>query len=197
MKRSIYSFIITGNITLLSNINILYCDNNNSNHNNTTNTNNQNIQNSTVPSVSNNNSLNNKNALKSDCHIPACNSTKDMLKLAKQQRDKMLKYNNINNSNISNNHDHGVDHDHEDNNKQKIKHNPYKTGCPILREELGISTWKLIHTIAANYPESPSELDKQQVKQFFESLSYLYPCPHCAEDFQSSIASKPPRYKLF
>jgi mitochondrial FAD-linked sulfhydryl oxidase len=105
-----------------------------------------------------------------DCEIPACNSTKEMMKLARQKRKELQSQPP----------------------QQLLQQNPYKPGCPVLREQLGASTWNLIHTIAANYPDEPTEIDKDNVKKFFQTLSYLYPCPHCAEDFQKAVTSKPP-----
>jgi hypothetical protein len=75
--------------------------------------------------------------------------------------------------------------------------NPYKSGCPATKDALGESTWKLMHTIAANYPEVPSEADQTNALNFFQALAWLYPCPICAPDFQSSMKKYPPEYVLF
>jgi len=64
--------------------------------------------------------------------------------------------------------------------------------CPLDREELGRSTWGLLHTIAANYPNSPNEIDKANAANFINSLSALYPCKVCAKDFAESISLNPP-----
>ena len=66
--------------------------------------------------------------------------------------------------------------------------------CPLDKEELGRSTWGLLHTIAAYYPASPSDVDKENALNFVKSLSYLYPCEVCREDFKESVAKAPPRY---
>eukprot|EP01041_Mallomonas_annulata_P006547 gene6547-13243_t len=65
-------------------------------------------------------------------------------------------------------------------------------GCPVDKDELGRSTWNLIHTIAAHYPDEPSNDDKANAERFFRSLAMLYPCEYCAKDFQASIAITPP-----
>ncbi len=49
-----------------------------------------------------------------------------------------------------------------------------------------------LHTIAAYYPESPSEQEKEAARRLFASVSVLYPCPHCAADFVEAIAEQPP-----
>ena len=66
-------------------------------------------------------------------------------------------------------------------------------GCPLDKEELGRSTWDLIHTIAAYYPDSPNDADKENARNFISSVSYLYPCEVCREDFKQSVANFPPQ----
>ena len=68
-----------------------------------------------------------------------------------------------------------------------------ESGCPLDKEELGRSTWDLIHTIAAYYPDSPSDADKENARNFISSVSYLYPCEVCREDFKQSVADFPPQ----
>lgn len=65
--------------------------------------------------------------------------------------------------------------------------------CPLDVNELGNSTWDLIHTLAAYYPENPSNEQKLAAVQFFQALSLLYPCHICAEDFIDSVSKNPPR----
>lgn len=50
------------------------------------------------------------------------------------------------------------------------------------KDELGRSTWNLLHTMAAVYPDKPSDEQKQDVKSFFSILSRTYPCDVCAKD---------------
>lgn len=65
--------------------------------------------------------------------------------------------------------------------------------CPLDRSSLGERTWSILHTIAAYYPEQPTETQRISAVHFIESLALLYPCPHCAQDFQESIKRSPPR----
>ncbi|KAK3258985.1 hypothetical protein CYMTET_31996 [Cymbomonas tetramitiformis] len=65
--------------------------------------------------------------------------------------------------------------------------------CPCDREELGRSSWSLLHTIAAYYPVQPSEQQQQHARNLVESMAILYPCEHCAEDFAKTIKQHPPR----
>lgn len=56
--------------------------------------------------------------------------------------------------------------------------------CPPDVEALGRSSWTLLHTMAASYPERPSPQQQNDATSFVSSLSKLYPCYSCASDFQ-------------
>lgn len=57
-----------------------------------------------------------------------------------------------------------------------------KYGCPMDKDTLGRSTWKLLHTMAAVYPDTPTKAQKDDIKSFFGLMSRLYPCDICAKD---------------
>lgn len=44
------------------------------------------------------------------------------------------------------------------------------------------------------YPEKPSKEYQEKTKTFVEALSLMYPCAHCAEDFQNEVKKSPPKY---
>jgi mitochondrial FAD-linked sulfhydryl oxidase len=67
-----------------------------------------------------------------------------------------------------------------------------KKACPVDREELGLGTWALLHTMAAHYPDKPDALYRVQARRFFDALGLLYPCGPCASDFQQDMAKTPP-----
>ena len=46
-----------------------------------------------------------------------------------------------------------------------------RADCPVDKDELGRSTWNLLHTMAAYYPEKPSGDEKKSMKDTIESLS--------------------------
>lgn len=56
--------------------------------------------------------------------------------------------------------------------------------CPPDVEQLGRSTWTLLHSIAATYPNNPSADQKNHLMNFMTSFSHLYPCFYCADDFR-------------
>lgn len=64
--------------------------------------------------------------------------------------------------------------------------------CPVDKDELGRSTWALLHTLAAYYPHNPSEDDKKNAMSIIVGLSQLYPCSICVDDFKESVKASPP-----
>ncbi len=59
-----------------------------------------------------------------------------------------------------------------------------RQNCPLYRDELGRSTWGLLHTMAAYYPEKPNEKEENQMENFIEGLATFFPCEECSSDFQ-------------
>lgn len=64
--------------------------------------------------------------------------------------------------------------------------------CPPDVEQLGRSSWTLLHSIAATYPEAPSTSQKSDLLGFVRLFAKLYPCWTCAEDFQAYMARRTP-----
>ncbi|RCI11528.1 hypothetical protein L249_7480 [Ophiocordyceps polyrhachis-furcata BCC 54312] len=68
-----------------------------------------------------------------------------------------------------------------------------RADCPPDVDALGRSTWTLLHSIAASYPEKPSVTQQSDLLGFVRLFSRLYPCWVCAEDFQAYLGRhKPP-----
>lgn len=57
--------------------------------------------------------------------------------------------------------------------------------CPPDVDALGRSTWNMLHTMTATYPEQPSRGEQDQARSFISLFSNVYPCGHCAEDFRN------------
>ncbi|KAF2770439.1 hypothetical protein EJ03DRAFT_388868 [Teratosphaeria nubilosa] len=57
--------------------------------------------------------------------------------------------------------------------------------CPPDVEQLGRSTWTLLHTMTANYPTHPTPTQQSETKQFLTLFGKMYPCWSCAEDFRA------------
>lgn len=67
-----------------------------------------------------------------------------------------------------------------------------EAACPLDVEELGRNTWSFLHTMAAYYPEKPSDTQKKDMTQFISLFSKFYPCDICAGDFQESLKESQP-----
>lgn len=63
-----------------------------------------------------------------------------------------------------------------------IEEIPRRHDCPLDKDELGRSTWGLLHTMASTYPDKPTREQTNDVKSFFNILSRAYPCEFCAKD---------------
>nr|QFG73591.1 MAG: Erv1 / Alr family protein [Megaviridae environmental sample] len=66
----------------------------------------------------------------------------------------------------------------------------------------GPHAWFFIHTIAINYPITPTSMEKQYHREFFTSLGDILPCPVCRVHFKqnssnldSALASKTDLFK--
>jgi FAD-linked sulfhydryl oxidase len=65
--------------------------------------------------------------------------------------------------------------------------------CPPSSAKLGQSTWTLLHTMAAWYPDEPTTTEQTSMKRFFSALGRFYPCPWCATDFRVNLEERPPQ----
>merc|ERR1711939_1040602 len=61
--------------------------------------------------------------------------------------------------------------------------------CPPDVEELGRSSWTLLHSMAATYPTNAPRETQSIMQQFISTFSTLYPCWVCAEDFRAWMAT--------
>ena len=50
----------------------------------------------------------------------------------------------------------------------------------------GPPAWTFLHTITFNYPNNPSEKDKQNYYTFFDSLKYVLPCDKCKKHYRDN-----------
>ncbi|TPP61040.1 FAD-linked sulfhydryl oxidase ALR [Fasciola gigantica] len=65
--------------------------------------------------------------------------------------------------------------------------------CPPDKPELGRATWTFLHTMAAYYPEQPSELQKRLMADFLRGFGTFYPCVPCADDLRKNMILHPPQ----
>jgi len=55
----------------------------------------------------------------------------------------------------------------------------------------GPSTWFIMHSIALNYPESPSYVQQRNHHDFYHSLRNVLPCEICREHFTELLKTYP------
>lgn len=61
---------------------------------------------------------------------------------------------------------------------------PRRDDCPLDKDDLGRNSWSVLHTMAAKYPNHPSETQKRDISDFFTLFSKFYPCESCATDMR-------------
>lgn len=66
------------------------------------------------------------------------------------------------------------------------------SSCPPRSAELGRSSWTLLHSMAAWYPDNPTRQEQTRMANFMEALGDFYPCPWCADDFRAELQKTPP-----
>lgn len=55
----------------------------------------------------------------------------------------------------------------------------------------GPSAWLFLHSVTFQYPDEPTMMDKENYKQFFNSLQNILPCPKCREHYIKNIQDFP------
>ena len=76
---------------------------------------------------------------------------------------------------------------------KKVAEQDESTPCPPDREELGRHSWTLLHTMAAYFPARPTPSQSQAAVGLIRAVGMLYPCRHCAEDFERALEDHPPK----
>ena len=51
--------------------------------------------------------------------------------------------------------------------------------------------WKFLHSITFEYPEKPTNLDKEKYYTFFNSLKNVLPCPNCRIHYGQNLEKYP------
>lgn len=55
----------------------------------------------------------------------------------------------------------------------------------------GKHAWFFLHSITLAYPQCPSEEDKKNIKNFFENLHLVLPCPKCKINYKAHLDKTP------
>lgn len=64
---------------------------------------------------------------------------------------------------------------------------------PTSREELGRATWVLLHTLAAQLPDTPTRQQRRDVRTLIDVLTRIYPCGDCATHWKHIVKAAPPK----
>lgn len=59
------------------------------------------------------------------------------------------------------------------------------------RATMGHHAWIFLHSIAAAYPDEPTDQDKEGLKELFSSIGKIFPCQECKGHFNNMIAENP------
>lgn len=90
-----------------------------------------------------------------------------------------------NKSTMSNNKNSSQSHDSASQDESSVE-------CPLDRQELGRSTWNFLHTMAAYYPDNPSQQQQNDMASFVKIFSKFYPCEDCASHLRERLQTHPP-----
>lgn len=66
---------------------------------------------------------------------------------------------------------------------------------PPNRAQIGRAGWRVLHTMAAEAPETRSAAEEQKALKWLASFIELYPCGHCAHAFVDICVENPPRLR--
>ncbi|CAK7246023.1 MAG: hypothetical protein STHCBS139747_007645 [Sporothrix thermara] len=61
------------------------------------------------------------------------------------------------------------------------------------KQELGRASWKLMHTMMARFPDTPTPDDSLALQTYIQLFARLYPCGDCASHFQLLLQDYPPQ----
>lgn len=56
----------------------------------------------------------------------------------------------------------------------------------------GSHAWTFMHSITFNYPQNPTQKDKERTHNFFHSLKYILPCADCRKHYKKTIEQDMP-----
>jgi FAD-linked sulfhydryl oxidase len=68
-----------------------------------------------------------------------------------------------------------------------------KLGNETIKAELGRASWKLFHTMMAQFPDKPKEDESRALKEYIYLFQRLYPCGECANHFGEILKRFPPQ----
>lgn len=61
----------------------------------------------------------------------------------------------------------------------------------VYTEWFGPCAWKLLHSVSFTYLDNPTPRDKENYKNFYNSLQYVLPCAGCRENWAKKLKTTP------
>jgi hypothetical protein len=55
----------------------------------------------------------------------------------------------------------------------------------------GPPCWTFLHSVSFDYPNNPSQVEKNMYKTFFNTLQYILPCEKCRQNYKIHIQKYP------
>jgi Erv1 / Alr family len=74
-------------------------------------------------------------------------------------------------------------------NKQVFTEDDYSSNDGMMTSIFGPATWHLLHCISFNYPETPTEFEKDEYMSFVLSLRNILPCGKCRINLEKNFLS--------
>ena len=61
-----------------------------------------------------------------------------------------------------------------------------------MKPELwGSHAWIFLHAVTMHYPNNPTPQDRQNMRNFFNSVQYILPCDICSQNLQRHMSRYP------
>ncbi|KAM0673312.1 hypothetical protein GVAV_003280 [Gurleya vavrai] len=67
-----------------------------------------------------------------------------------------------------------------------------KANNESYKEELGRGTWFLLHSIANNYSDKPTQQERKNTLDFLNLLAEIYPCEDCRINYKNHLKDYKP-----
>ena len=76
-------------------------------------------------------------------------------------------------------------------NKHIFTNLEYNSGDGMMTSIWGPPLWHVLHTISFNYPINPSDKQKKQYFNFYNSLQHILPCKYCRDNLKKNLEELP------